>query len=892
MIRNTSQLTSLLSKAGGALTQPVPTFSRGVVLAHIKAANFYLILPSEGPYRMSGAIPAFDLSSQPVTGLGTVVDVPTLSVGTPVWYICQPSISQDEFSRQIPFVLIVGADNSMPAPHLGMFPRWSFIPSPEKEPPFIVNLKDPALQGLIGATGIQRPGDRGFGRPVDACDADWMAINAFRGYIRVGGEHVAISASPSCGLSLFTLTDTCVFNTGTTFIQDSPWGRLAGYPDGNKGFTLFRGFAATIGESLGSYGGFSAAVTGDANSGFQPKNKEAIPFYRISDIAGGTVQGQASFMVDRPRKNGDNTGAKDDIPTPASIEHRGYDGTVRLGARHGIAIAREPGLDFLRQRVDEAGKTLEPIDEEPLKDITSDLSGDVEKAANQYAGLMYELMRRRFAERYMKRASTDNWNVDAADAICEKLFGGAEEKSLPALGEDDPFYEFSEDMKEVDDPVVEGEKLKAATRSSYIYQSPTGAVVISDGHGAEIRLEGGNLTITAPGDIKILPGRDLAVLAPRNATVASQGRLDLVSDKKDVVIKAEGCASLTAMQGLATVESRSTTPSTLTDVESREDSPEGGGVVIRSATTAAVLGENIRIGIQANDDTSDSGRRPHGGDILIDAGEGTALLYGEHAHVTGKRTASLVVEEGSGFVTEGAAAIVAGQAVNVACQAMLLGGSGSSRIRVVCPDITTSGITAKEGKSVGKDKAAISLKGDLLVSNAIAARQVVGAQVVGNQMACLNAAGETGMKMRDPVKAVWGDAKGIESGGNGYMQTVKQLFEGVGNRISQDKLFTAAGSRVGGVYYPSSEDMHVSSRHFWVLARWQRLMKGAGKRWEPSKTKDGLNGEEGCFYPGKEAWETRSDFVRTADTSSAKAPLAPKNEGSLKSGWPVNATVS
>ena len=52
--------------------------------------------------------------------------------------------------------------------------------------------------------------------------------------------------------------------------------------------------------------------------------------------------------------------------------------------------------------------------------------------------------------------------------------------------------------------------------TSIIEQRADGSVLLSDGHGAEIRMAGGRMTITAPLDIHIMPGRDLIEWVPRN----------------------------------------------------------------------------------------------------------------------------------------------------------------------------------------------------------------------------------------------------------------------------------------------------------------------------------------------------------------------------------------
>ena len=885
-IRNIDTFRQAVAKAGADRIS-AGTPCRGTVLAHIPAINLYLIIPSEGPQDLSGILQAIDMSSQPGISAATTSDKDVITAGTPVWYLDHPFLTYNETSRETLIYPIIGVDNTVPVPHGAIFPPWATVPSPDMDEAYML-ANDPVISGLLGTVGIARPGDRGFGRPLDATDTDWIVATPFKGFIKASGDHVAMAASPTCGISFFTLQDAAIFNTGSTYIQDAPWGRITSYPDNNKGFTLFKGFAASTANALGGYGEVADILT-DNGKAYTLQSDDALPIWAITEIAGSLVQGKSTTVSVPKKDSGVNTGGLDDQQCPATIVHQGYDGNFRIGARHGIALARDPGIDMLRQIQEEAGEVPEPSKEPPMEDPTSEAGGNIEEYASQYAGLMYELMRQRFVERYYKKRDDAYWAADTAKEICEKVFNCENDPPLKELDEEEPAYKATENQIEVDDPVVEGKKLKASARGSYIYQSPTGAIVLSDGHGAEIRMEGGNITITAPGDIKVLPGRDMAILAPRNASVISQGRMELISDKKDVVIKGEVCASLTAVKGMATVESLGTTPSELTNMDGRKDMQQGGGVVIRSSTTAAVVGKDIRIGVQSPSDKSTDGREDHSGNIVIDANKGTALLYGEHAHVTGKRTSSIANADGAGLITTGAASSVFGSVINNVCRQMAMGGSGASSLKVVYPSISPSGIQAEEASGVGSANAVINLKGDMVVSGGVATNRFAAGTAGINTLGCTNGSDLSGIKMNRSVNPSWNQAKGIE--GSDVTSALRQVFSSL-DRHAADKLFAAAGSKAGGVYYLSTDD-YKCSRHFWVLARWQRLLKkgGGGSTWQPNKTRDPLDTEEMCFYPGKEAWDSKGDFVRTIDVTDSDSKLAETSAGTLSNAHIVNAKV-
>jgi hypothetical protein len=74
---------------------------------------------------------------------------------------------------------------------------------------------------------------------------------------------------------------------------------------------------------------------------------------------------------------------------------------------------------------------------------------------------------------------------------------------------------------------------------SYIGMHDDGGVVIGDGYGAEIRMCGGHIFVTAPGDVWAKPGRNFNVLAGHDACLRAYNSLDLSATNKDLRLKAE-----------------------------------------------------------------------------------------------------------------------------------------------------------------------------------------------------------------------------------------------------------------------------------------------------------------------------------------------------------------
>ena len=74
---------------------------------------------------------------------------------------------------------------------------------------------------------------------------------------------------------------------------------------------------------------------------------------------------------------------------------------------------------------------------------------------------------------------------------------------------------------------------------SYLGMHDDGGVVIGDGYGAEIRMCGGHIFLTAPGDVWVKSGRNFNVLAGHDACFRAYNSMDLSTTQKDLRLKAE-----------------------------------------------------------------------------------------------------------------------------------------------------------------------------------------------------------------------------------------------------------------------------------------------------------------------------------------------------------------
>ena len=169
-----------------------------------------------------------------------------------------------------------------------------------------------------------------------------------------------------------------------------------------------------------------------------------------------------------------------------------------------------------------------------------------------------------------------------------------------------------------------------ALATSYLTLLDDGGVVLGSGCGCEIRMAGGSISISAPGDIWTKPGRNAVTWAGRDAILRAKRHVDITSTDKDVRIKAErhlwALAGNSGSSGMLFLESRASQQEFL--FENNEGGPmigedaQAGGVVIRTPDSNFVTWAKdiyLRTG----------GGSVQDGNITLDASEGRRVIVTE-----------------------------------------------------------------------------------------------------------------------------------------------------------------------------------------------------------------------------------------------------------------------
>jgi hypothetical protein len=279
---------------------------------------------------------------------------------------------------------------------------------------------------------------------------------------------------------------------------------------------------------------------------WEPKEDDQMPFHRSLLFRGYLGQG-GKRMVQAPPQAGPNTySAPIDGHAALFEENLGLDGRYSLRsakAVHIVKYAAIPPVKRMRRIEDADGdnetnyKFAGSYGEGPDHKVTGEIesSDDDNPHLQQAAGLM----------------DVHAWVFNWLGAHPFHYHG----KDWKIPEETDTFPEWAQapitfgDLTEkfylprpqgitqkIDDRY---EEVKYFPNSAYFSLLDDGGVVIGDGYGAEIRMCGGHIFLTAPGDIWSKSGRNLNVLAGHDVCVRAYNSMDLSATNKDLRIKAE-----------------------------------------------------------------------------------------------------------------------------------------------------------------------------------------------------------------------------------------------------------------------------------------------------------------------------------------------------------------
>lgn len=817
------------------------SLGRMTVVYRMSDTDFYLLKPEEGSRTETDSLVygSYNGSMSPF-GMGAHGGM-TLAPGTSVLVLKTALTGWVSGNGQTSVYPIIAVDSVFPSPNSLYYPIWNLCPPDEDVTGSAYN--DEAIRNYQ----YVQPTDRLRGKPVDSVPGDWEIGNPFKGHLYVGSSRIGVEASRIASLHMYPYDSTVVFNKGLLSVEDHPWSRRSETLDVD-GLSLTAEHAAdTVNDAMGHEPADTTTFTPNTMEppvDTQIKVDAKEPRWSTLDYRGLSVSGDVRQRMAQPGS-----------VQPAVFSFNGSDGTFLRGGMNSMTLMRSPDLPYL-QMLRELDSEEPEEDVQPVATEDDPSAVDIGDYATQYADLMYELMKRRFVERYWARqkARGKDWKALSMSEVAEAMARNPDGLSLNPIGPDEPAYK--DDSFTIADPL--GQKdLKLSKLESYIHLSPTGAVVISDGTGSEIRMEGGNIILSPSVDIRIQPGRDMTMTIPRFLSMFAKERIDLASDKGEIAVHAAGNATLSSENGVATIESRSTNRAPSAAYDRRG---EGGGVVIRSATDTHVLGSNIRLSLQSSTDRSRNGVTPvPDGMITIDAGDSPLAVNGRSLSFHGNVDASVSVgNDGTGLMLGREGVSVAGKVFTMTNQSVIVGGPSTMRW------IDTSNKTIQSVTMPAPTEASIVVKGNVVASKNMAAQSVVGSRGLFRALSAFTGKDTESLFVPQKMRPKYEQTIRVYSEGDRQWPafTVDLSSALVANWFSRNAtnpMLTADGVRRLGIYYPKSADYHQDGM-FWTQSRWQRLLENTGTAWSPTPVKD-ADEQPMLPLPGYDGW-TRDGFVK------------------------------
>ena len=401
----------------------------------------------------------------------------------------------------------------------------------------------------------------------------------------------------------------------------------------------YKGWAPYTWEALGHAKAGSEISDGKENekevvgkeirAKIEPKKFEQLPIYRLEEFRGYAGQGYMR-QLSLPDLSDDepNTITKQNSQTPSGVfrEQLGLDGSWSTLSSHSIHLVKRgriPNAKLLRQPEDPEGDDLalntsgykpagyygEDSNDNGHK-VKDSIPGERTNSQWSAAALMDEL------------AYVTNWkgyhpfHYHLKDFANYKGGPGAQ-TVIPEFNKlQDQQWLSLPDTQEVD--IDHRYKALLYQLAASLSLNNDGSISLRGGQGCELRFAGGQITISAPGDILIQSGRNTINYAGDDAIIKANNSIDLSSSNNDVRVKAEKNLELmggNGSTGRVLIEGKGTGGALNLDVIGKQgEDLDEGGVIIKSAGDLVVHSDEHQY------------HRTRYGTIVLDAAAGQQMI--------------------------------------------------------------------------------------------------------------------------------------------------------------------------------------------------------------------------------------------------------------------------
>lgn len=468
-----------------------------------------------------------------------------------------------------------------------------------------------------------------YGAPIQTTNLGELFIGAVAGpKIFIDPFMAYLSVNDATGI--WTFRDDSMLRIAGINYQKITSGSYEEELNDNGECTLYRGYCLNSWESLGYYTKPKEDILKDEKdwedsdepkSFIEPKEKNAKPFHRIIELGGYLGKGKQTIVL-APPESGEvgKYGSKEDNQLALSRIVQNTDGFIGIESAKGISIVKSKAIPSIQRlwlpENDADGdnkdnykfdhKDYEPVSEPELTAEKRDEAMQSAMAAQDY--FVYTMQYKSLVQ--LLRHKKD-WFIPEFNDVKKGSFDLS--TAINSLNN-----KYVMELPESYTLEIDGKAQKYYPVEAGIHLLPEGGVVIYDGYGGEIRMAGGQITISAPGGINIHSGTDTQIWAGRNLSVRAKDSIVQSATKGSVHVKAEKNLELLGGNagGTSGVVIESKGQGSM-DFSADGDDAKIGGIVMKCAqgTISTVAG------------TLYMGALEQGAGIMLDSAQGRRGIY-------------------------------------------------------------------------------------------------------------------------------------------------------------------------------------------------------------------------------------------------------------------------
>jgi hypothetical protein len=392
--------------------------------------------------------------------------------------------------------------------------------------------------------------------------------------------------------------------------------------------------------------------------------------------------------------------------------------------------------------------------------------------------------------------------------------------------------------------------------TSLISLLPEGGIVIRDGFGGEIRMVGGNIEFSCPGDIAFRSGRSTITYAGDDAIIRARNSVDVTAANHDVRLKAEHNLDMLAgnggQYGRLLLDCQAS--GEINDVVGKQGEEVGqNGILLKAAKApVALLGNSIYLRSGVDGESS-------AGPIVLDADQGR-------------------------------------QTVRVNTQQLLVHAATGMNLAVPGENVQ---LVYSFGRNSCLIPTSLQMQGGLTIQeNGIQCRGNV--NVLGGTVSSENKSGTMGYL--EPGKPPWVITNQNLETSLSNMGVQREALEEAYQNVFTDGLYAAG--RLGATetlvntqYAPRTDAQMRSQNYVIVQSYWQQLVRensGGAQLWQEPVI--AYQGEEMMPHPGKARWSDAEAFLkpelRLYDQETGSDVLRSENADAYESLEPAAWTPS